>query len=175
MCNPVGILLGALQIAGSISQANAQNKAADAEIEAAKDAKLNDLINLQNQETQFAQQTAVESNQQRLEALKQRSRMMVGIGEVGLGGNTPARSMYSNMLQEAYNAGIMKANKENMAGKFASDKTGIDAVAASRINQAKSKKVDPWTSVFLGLGSGLSGYQQGSELGTTLFGPPQQK
>lgn len=173
MCDPVTAttaIIAGINMLGTASEISAQNKQADAEIAAANQAYGVDINLLNEQFYQIQEQTALDQVERQRQALRERGRMMVAMGEVGIEGNSPLREIANSFLQESFDKGIMEANKENRIKQNYAERKKIKAERESRINQAKSKKVDPLFGTLLIGSSGLSGAASGRKLGTTLFG-----
>src|SRR5690625_2956724 len=116
MCEPTTAIAVASAIAGGISayaDVKATNAAARAEEAAAKDAYALDTMAIEERGLQSQRQLTTEAFDRQRQALRDRSKILVGAGEDGIGGNTLLREMSQSYLKESYDTGIMSKNHES--------------------------------------------------------------
>lgn len=113
-----------------------------------------DLTNLQNQEMEQATNERI--YQRQLQALKDRSKLMISAGEAGVGGSTIARLVKTNQMSAGYDQALYDANLESQLTQSAIQGRQKIAQGQSRINnannQASAQTVEhPWLKETLSL------------------------
>ncbi|MDA8169198.1 MAG: hypothetical protein M0Z59_05795 [Nitrospiraceae bacterium] len=139
-----------------------QNKQARAETEAANKAAQADYDSLEQKQKEIAEQESLQQFERERQGRRERALMTVNAG--GLSGNTLLREQLNSMLQESFDIGILKQNKENQTGQTLRDMNAVYAQAQGRRNAAVSKMISP---LMAGLQIGTSGLQ-GYETGYTI-------
>jgi len=106
-----------------------------------------DLANMQNMEMEQATNERI--YQRQLQALKDRSKIMISAGEAGVGGSSIARLVQTNQMSAGYDQALYDANLESQLTASAIQGKQKIAEGKSRINnannQASSQIVEhPW-------------------------------
>lgn len=113
-----------------------------------------DLSNLMNQEAEQATNERI--YQRQLQALKDRSKIMISAGQAGVGGSSIARLMKTNEMSAGYDQALYDANLESQLSQTAIQGKQKIAKGQSRINnmnnQAQAQTVEhPWLKETLSL------------------------
>ncbi len=172
MCDPIsmGMTLAGIQGVKTIAEISQQNKLAAAEGQAAANAALMDYQQLAERQTQLNQSAQLEQSERVLQAMRERSRIRVALGEAGVVGNSPLREFATNYITQQKDTGIMQTNLENRLAQTEAEKRKVQADAASRINHAKSLAVNPFMATLQIAGAGLTGYSGGYGIGKQISG-----
>lgn len=168
MCNPIA--MAAMYGIQAISSINAQNRMAQAEAEAASQAALADYNTLVEQQRQINQQTSLEKVERYRQAMRERSRLLVALGEAGVDGFTPGRELANAYLQTSYDVGIMEENRQNRMSQNLLEMGSVSATARSRANVARSKYISPLYGALMIGSAATQGYGAGFQLGQTIKG-----
>jgi len=163
----MAILGGIINLTTSFTQSLAQNKTADTEVDAANKAALADTNILKTQAQQIETQSNLETQERQRQALRERARMMVAMGEAGVSGSSPLRELYNSSLQENYDLGIINANEANRLSQNQAQVQAVEAQRLSRVNEAQSQKTNPYLASLFG---GIQGIGEGLSLGKSWFG-----
>jgi Mrp family chromosome partitioning ATPase len=163
----MAILGGIINLTSSLTQSLTQNKTANAEVDAANKAALADTNILKTQEQQIETQSNLETQERQRQALRERARMMVAMGESGVSGSSPLRELYNSKLQENYDIGIIDANEANRLSQNQAQIQAVEAQRLSRINEANAQKSNPYLSSLFG---GIQGISEGLDLAKSWFG-----
>jgi hypothetical protein len=171
MCEPATIMAGASLAVGattSVMSILQQNKAASEMASSANTAAVTDYSILDRRQQEADSKSALEMTERQRQGLKERSKLMVAIGESGVSGNSPLREVDNALSQADYDLGIIGANQKSETSQIQDEKLGIYTQAQSRVNQAKSSYVNPLTGMLkIGVdaaGAGLAGYGMGMQL-----------
>jgi hypothetical protein len=171
LCEPttLGLILGGLNAAQTTLSIQAQNDSAEASAKAANDAAISDYQQLEEQARQIGVQGAGENLERTRQALRERSRLRVAMGEAGVEGNSPLREVANSFLQEGFDKGIINTNVKNRLNQTRMETSAVFSAAKSRINQAKASVVNPAQAVLQIGAAGMSGYASGYQMGN-IFG-----
>jgi hypothetical protein len=137
MCNPAFIGL-AIQAGQQVLNIGGQNDAAEAQANAARDSAISDYQQLEEQARQIGVQAAGENLERTRQALRERSRLRVAMGEAGVEGNSPLREIANTFLQEGYDKGIINTNLQNKLNQNRTEVQNVFITQKSRIDQAKA-------------------------------------
>lgn len=168
MCNP--IVMAAMYGIQTITSISSQNKQAKMEVQAAEDAAQADYNILVEQQRQVNQKASLEKAERQRQALRERGRLRVALGEAGIDGVSPGREMANAFLQEAYDKAIIEENRENQGSQNLQERFSVGTNAKSRINAANSKRIGGLNGALMIGSSAVSGYGAGYQFGKTLKG-----
>jgi hypothetical protein len=172
LCEPatIGYIFAALSAAQAGLQIQAQNEMAVEQAEAAKEAAVVDYQQLQEQARQVSIQGAGENLERTRQALRERARLRVAMGEAGVEGNSPLREVANAFLQEGYDKGIINTNVKNRLLQNQMQVNAAFATQKSRINQGNASIVNPWQAVLQISEAGMKGYMNGVQMGGIMQG-----
>lgn len=167
MCSPTAFISGAGLIIDGAQKASAQkiqNRQARAmQVLTRENAYENlnfglDALNMQNMETE--QGINEQIRQRQLQALKDRSKIMISAGEANVGGSSVERLIITNQMSSEHDQSIMDANLESALTANSLKSKEMMANAQSRINgvnnQTQSQIVsNPWLKEAVGVAPSL--------------------
>jgi hypothetical protein len=147
-----------------------QNAAANAEAQAAESAAVADYQQLHEQSLQIGMKGTLENVARSRQALRERSRLKVAMGEAGVQGNSPLREIANSLLQESFDKGINKTNYTNALAQTNAQSQAVYANELSRINSADSKRIGALQSILMIGSSAMSGYASGAAMSDSING-----
>lgn len=169
MCDPASAMLVMSAVTAGISIQN-QNAAANAEAQAAESAAVADYQQLHEQSLQIGMKGTLENVARSRQALRERSRLKVAMGEAGVQGNSPLREIANSLLQESFDKGINKTNYTNALAQTNAQSQAVYANELSRINSADSKRIGALQSILMIGSSAMSGYASGAAMSDSING-----
>jgi hypothetical protein len=148
------------------------NATAEEDIRNSNAAAFLDQTILGEQLLQLNEQAATEDLERTRQAMRERSKMAVALGESGMGAGATAAQLLTNItLQEGMDKALMKKNLRNKRQATSYDSMKVEANRQSRINQAKgSKMTNPFMNALQIGSAGMQGYGQGMQFTNTLTG-----
>lgn len=167
MCNPALILggLGALQGGASMI---GQNKAAQAQMDAAAESNAQQQAQMQLQQVQINRAASQEAQDRAAQTNRELGKFMAQAGASGLSGVSLDRQQAATNIGEQMDLGVLSENRENRIAQSQLQALGIQSQAQGRINQAQASSVGPLQGA-LGIASGAAGgYMTGSQISEQL-------
>lgn len=172
MCGPATpmIAMAAISAISTGISIHQNNKAVEAEMQAAVDAQAADNVLIDEQMGQVEQAKRIDQLERSRQAARERAMLRTAHSESGIAGASPMREIYDTFLQENYDMGIIETNAENAKAQASANGKAIAATAQGRVNAAKSRAVSPGMGALqIGL-SGAQGAMQGASMSSLFAG-----
>ena len=160
MCGPAAIPIASLIISAaatgySMIQSNQQAKAQEKAAEMAMQA---DREQLALESTQIDDRIVSEKMERQRQRMREESRIIVSASEAGGLGGSFLSQLANARLQSGYDQGIMEKNRTNMQAQNRAGVKGVLATYQSRMNEAASSRMSPFTAGLRIGGSALESY-----------------
>ena len=165
-------------ISAQKEQNNAMRQAADnnarMEADAASNAAAQDYLAISTQQDEINQQSAQDTNQRALQAMRERAALRVSAGEAGVQGASVDGAFKDTYMAQGADMATIETNRTNKIRQAQLTKGSVQANAQGRINQGISNQRSTYSNTMdkkapsmwvsgLQIGSaGVGGYMQGA-------------
>jgi len=168
MCEP--ITMGILAVASAASGMYSQNRAAQAQADAAYETAQFDMQALQEQTKENNAATRLEQFERMRQAIRMQGTMKVGMGESGLTGVTPLRLLRGEESGADYDMSIMESNRQSASKQNARETKKVVSTATNRQTEAKNNSVGLLAGGLQIANAGVGGYVKGAEFKKAIKG-----
>lgn len=166
MCHPAAMAV--LMVAQSAMTIRQQDKIADANTAAASEAVASDYQRLLDEQTAVNDKAAQEKLHRQIQTAKEQGRIRAIQGEAGVEGVSTVSILNNALMAESMDLSTIETNRKSGTRQVQAGMESVRARAQSRINDAYSTKVGGIGAAMNLATAGVSGYNMGANMKSSL-------